>query len=60
MKSRVKVNVGLRVSSILVLVFIWWVAALWMNDIEVLPGPVLIAKTIASNLVSLGPEGHSA
>lgn len=60
MKSRVKVNVGLRVGSILVLVFIWWVAALWMDDVEVLPGPVLIGKTIASNLVSLGPEGHSA
>jgi NitT/TauT family transport system permease protein len=31
-----------------------------MDDLEVLPGPVLIGKTIASNLVSLGPEGHSA
>lgn len=52
--------VGLRVGSILVLIFVWWVTANLMNDIEVLPGPVLIATTIATNLVTLGPEGKSA
>ena len=31
-----------------------------MNDVEVLPGPVLIGKTIATNLVTLGPEGQTA
>jgi NitT/TauT family transport system permease protein len=31
-----------------------------MDDPEVLPGPVVIATTIASNLVSPGPEGKSA
>jgi NitT/TauT family transport system permease protein len=41
------------------MIFIWWVTAIWMNDVEVLPGPALIASTILSNLVSLGPEGKS-
>ena len=60
MKSRVKGRVALRVGSIFALLLIWWIASLWMDDLEVLPGPVLIGKTIASNLVTLGPEGHSA
>ena len=52
-------GVCLRIGSILVLILIWWVAALLMNDVEVLPGPWLIATTIGTNLVSLGPEGRS-
>jgi len=31
-----------------------------MADVEVLPGPVLIFTTIATNLVILGPEGNTA
>ncbi len=59
MSSRAK-GIGLRVGSIFVMLFIWWVAAILMNDVEVLPGPVLIAATIWSNLWSLGPEGKTA
>ena len=59
MGSRLK-YVGLRVGSILVLILIWWVASLWMDDLEVLPGPMLIGDTILNNLVTLGPEGKSA
>jgi NitT/TauT family transport system permease protein len=39
---------------------IWWLAAVLMSDAEVLPGPILIADTIANNLVTDGPEGKSA
>ena len=59
MSSRVRA-VSLRVGSILVLLSIWWVTAILMDDIEVLPGPLLIGKTIAMNLVTLGPEGKTA
>ena len=52
--------ISLRAGSIVVLVLVWWLAAILMNDTEVLPGPVLIGNTIATNLVTLGPEGHSA
>ncbi len=58
MSSRAK-GISLRVGSIFVMLFIWWVAAILMNDVEVLPGPVLIAATIWTNLWSLGPEGKS-
>ncbi len=50
----------LRIGSIFVLLFIWWVTSILMDDVEVLPGPVLIGKTIATNLVTLGPEGQTA
>jgi len=53
-------GVCLRIGSILVLILIWWVAAILMNDVEVLPEPWLIATTIGTNLVTLGPEGKSA
>ncbi len=59
MSSRAR-GICLRVGSIFVLLFIWWVAAILMDDVEVLPGPMLIATTIGTNLVSLGPEGKSA
>ena len=52
--------ISLRAGSIVALVLVWWLAAILMNDTEVLPGPVLIGNTIATNLVTLGPEGHSA
>ena len=52
-------GICLRVGSIFVLILIWWVAAILMDDVEVLPKPALIAATIWSNLWSLGPEGKS-
>ena len=58
MSSRAK-GISLRISSIFVLILIWWVTAILMDDVEVLPGPVLIATTIGTNLVTLGPEGKS-
>ncbi|MFQ5851388.1 MAG: ABC transporter permease [Candidatus Binatia bacterium] len=59
MKSGVNVRAGLRVGSIFVLLFAWWVGSVWM-DPEVLPGPVLIGKTIWENMWTPGPEGKSA
>ncbi len=59
MSDRLKA-IALRAGSIVVLILIWWVASILMDDPEVLPGPALIGKTIATNLVILGPEGHSA
>ena len=59
MSGRVR-SVGLRASSILVLLVLWWAIALIMDDPEILPGPVQIGETIAFNLVTTGPEGHSA
>ncbi len=59
MSSRAR-GICLRIGSIFVLLGIWWVTAISMDDVEVLPGPVLIGKTIATNLVTPGPEGQSA
>ena len=52
-------GISLRIGSILVLILIWWVAAILMDDVEVLPDPWLISATIWSNLLSVGPEGKS-
>ena len=51
---------SLRVSSIMVLILLWWVAARLMRDPDVLPGPGAIARSMASDFVTLDPEGHSA
>ena len=59
MSNRTK-GICLRTGSILVLLVIWWAAAILMADVEVLPGPALIATTIWANLWTLGPEGKSA
>jgi NitT/TauT family transport system permease protein len=59
MSSRAR-GIALRVGSIFVMLAIWWAASILMDDVEVLPGPVLIAKTIWMNLWTLGPEGKSA
>ncbi len=59
MSSGVKI-VGLRFGSILALIAVWWAMSLWMDDVEILPDPVLIGGVIATNLVSLGPEGKTA
>jgi len=53
-------GICLRIGSIFVLLLVWWIAAILMDDVEVLPGPVLIFATIGTNLVTLGPEGKSA
>ena len=58
MSSRAR-GICLRIGSIFVLILIWWVAAILMDDVEVLPAPLLIAKTIWGNLISVGPEGKS-
>lgn len=59
MDDRVRA-VGLRAGSIVVLLAIWWLVSLWMDDLDVLPGPVLIGSTIIYNLTTPGPEGNSA
>jgi NitT/TauT family transport system permease protein len=51
---------GLRASSILVLLVLWWAASRVMNDPQVLPGPVAIAQTIVMDFKTPGPEGESA
>lgn len=53
-------SVGLRAASIVVLLVLWWAASGLMDDPEVLPGPLAIARTIGADLTHLGPEGHSA
>lgn len=59
MDDRVRA-VGLRAGSIVVLLAIWWLVSLWMDDLDVLPGPMLIGATIIYNLTTPGPEGNSA
>lgn len=58
MASRLKI-VALRLSSIVVLILIWWVASELMNDAEVLPGPWAIATTIVADFQTRGPLGES-
>jgi len=53
-------NVGLRAGSIVLLLLLWWAAARLMHDPEVLPGPGVIGRTIATDLVNVGPEGQPA
>jgi NitT/TauT family transport system permease protein len=58
MASRLK-SIGLRVSSIVVLLLLWWVASVAMHDPQVLPTPWAIARTIVTDLHTPGPEGES-
>src|SRR5690349_8477099 len=53
-------NLGLRASSIVLFLLLWGTASQLINDHEVLPGPIVISRTIATDLASVGPEGHSA
>lgn len=46
---------SLRVASILILVLLWWVGSL-LSSPEILPGPLLIARTVYGNFVTPGPE----
>jgi len=59
MASRLQ-TIGLRSASILVLILIWWAGSAAMNDPQILPGPLAIAKTIVKDLHTPGPEGESA
>lgn len=49
-----------RTGSILALLLLWWAGARLAGNPQVLPGPLRIARTIAHNLLSRGPEGTSA
>ena len=53
-------SIGLRTSSIAVLLLLWWAASALVNDPEVLPGPSSIARTIIKDFNTTGPEGESA
>lgn len=55
MKSRIH----LRVGSIFALLLLWWGGSL-LSSSEILPGPLLIGKTILENFITPGPEGKSA
>jgi NitT/TauT family transport system permease protein len=59
MTSRLK-TIGLRAGSIVILLLLWWAAARLMNDADVLPGPLAIARTIAADFWMPGPDGESA
>jgi NitT/TauT family transport system permease protein len=52
-------TIGLRAGSIVALLLLWWAASKLMNDSEVLPGPLAIARTIVNDLHTPGPEGES-
>jgi NitT/TauT family transport system permease protein len=59
MASRLK-TIGLRIGSIAVLLGLWHVASVVMNDTQVLPGPLAVGRTILKDLHTPGPEGESA
>ena len=51
---------GLRASSIAALLVLWWAASRLMADPDVLPGPVVIGQTIATDFTHVGPQGQWA
>ncbi len=51
---------ALRAGSILALLLIWWAASKFMNDPQILPGPLAIGRTIVADLQTPGPDGESA
>jgi NitT/TauT family transport system permease protein len=53
-------GICLRIGSVFVMILMWWIGAILMDDVEVLPGPELIATSIWSILWNPGPEGKSA
>jgi NitT/TauT family transport system permease protein len=59
MPSAVK-SVGLRLTSLVVLVALWWLASWLMHDPDVLPTPLTIASTIVSDFTENGPDGMPA
>ena len=60
MASRGAKTFGLRAASMVALLLLWWAASRLMNDSQVLPGPGAVARTIATDLVNVGPQGQSA
>src|SRR5689334_20349017 len=50
----------LRASSIGALLALWWIASWLMADPEVLPSPLVIARTIAADLTHVDPQGQWA
>lgn len=53
-------RLALRLGSIAALLLLWWAGSRLIHDRSVLPGPLAIGRTIGTNLVTPGPEGHSA
>jgi len=53
-------SAALRAASIALLLLLWSVASRLVNDPDVLPGPLEICRIIATDLATVGPEGHSA
>jgi NitT/TauT family transport system permease protein len=53
-------NLGLRASSIAALLALWWTASRLMADPDVLPSPVVIGRTIATDFTHVGPQGQWA
>src|SRR5262249_5763344 len=51
---------ALRAGSIVVLLLLWSAASWLMADPDALPGPVAIARAIATDLATRGPEDQSA
>lgn len=58
--SEKAVAISLRIGSIIVLLILWYFAAIAMADPEILPAPIVIAHSIIEILVNPGPEGKSA
>lgn len=53
-------NIGLKTSSLVALLALWWIASSLMQAPDVLPGPIVIGRTIVKILHTPGPEGKSA
>ena len=51
-------SIGLRATSIVVLLALWWAASALVNDPEVLPAPLAVAQTIAADFKTPGPKGN--
>ena len=53
-------TISIRMASIALLLFLWWLAAALIRDPEILPGPLAVARDIAVILAAPGPEGESS
>ncbi len=49
-------RIYLRFGSILAILLVWWLGSL-LSSPEILPGPLLVGRTMAMNMVTPGPEG---
>ena len=59
MSSRLT-SIGLRMSSILVLLLLWWTASRLTGDSSILPGPAAVVRAIVLDFTVPGPNGHLA